>query len=604
VRIRDRGIINYLSVLVAAAFLPAVVLAVAVFVVVLEREIDVAWSRIEARTTFITGSVDSQMDALAGTLDALSSNQSLIDGDFESFHHQAQAVTGDRVDAVSLIRPDGVTILNSRVPIGTTPPAFSVPESAVAKALSDGTSIVSDLFLGATSRRPIFAMIKPVRVAGQPMALAVGLFAQRFAPLVARTLPPWEAAILDGGAQDVARFPTESSLDQPSRRQLAELIAKQGRGHAKLRTTDGGELFVAYERSAKSGWGAVSSLPRTAVVAPIQRLILGYAIGAAILVVPGIVLAALLGLRLVRSLRELARFTGMMAEENPERLAPVARLACREITVVADGLDQAAADIAARDLQLRGQRDLAESRADEIHRQSKELAASNAELQQFAYVASHDLREPLRMISSYIAILERRYGDSFDADAKDFIGFVVDGAQRMDRMVQDLLDYSRIGRVGANHAPVPLRDTVDSALAALRLVVEESGAAISVAPDLPIVNGARGELVRLFQNLIGNALKYRHADRAPVIGITWRPLDHGWQFSVSDNGIGIAPEYFERVFAIFQRLHTREKYEGTGIGLAICKKIVEHHGGRIWVESVPDQGSTFHFTLQEGAAGG
>jgi len=205
------------------------------------------------------------------------------------------------------------------------------------------------------------------------------------------------------------------------------------------------------------------------------------------------------------------------------------------------------------------------------------------------------------MISSYVAILERRYGDSFDADARDFMGFVRDGAQRMDRMVLDLLDYSRIGRVGADHAPTPLTEVVEAALAALRLGIEEAAAEITVAADLPVVSGARGELVRLFQNLVGNALKYRQPDRRPIIAISCQRCDGGWQFAVADNGIGIAPEYFERIFAIFQRLHTREKYDGTGIGLAICKKIVEHHGGRIWVDSVPGEGSTFRFTLQDGS---
>jgi len=229
-----------------------------------------------------------------------------------------------------------------------------------------------------------------------------------------------------------------------------------------------------------------------------------------------------------------------------------------------------------------------------------ELRRSNAELEQFAYVASHDLREPLRMVSSYVAMLERRYGDLFDDDARDFIGFVREGAQRMDRMVLDLLEYSRIGRLGAAPAPTSLADVVDGALDALRLSSDEASASITVAGTWPVVTGSRGELVRLFQNLIGNALKYRHADRQPVIRITCQDLENAWQIAVSDNGIGIAAEYFERIFAIFQRLHTRDKYDGTGIGLAICKKIVEHHGGRIWVESIAGEGTTFFFTLRHG----
>jgi len=595
---RNRGIINYLSILVAAAFLPAVVLALSLFFVVLEREIDVAWSRIDARTTFIIGSVDSQMDALAGTLDALAASTLLGKGDLDGFHRQAQAVTGDRVDAVSLLRPDGVTILNSRVPVGQTPPAFSVPEVAALAALAGRRTVVSDIFLGATSRRPIFAMIRPVTVAGKPMALAVGLFAERFAPLVERTLAPWEAAIVDGKAQDVARFPKQSSLDAASRQRLAELLAAEGRGHVMLRSDSGEALFVAYERSGRSGWGVASGLSRHAVIAPIQDLIAAYAGGALLLVLPGIALAVVLGLRLARSLRSLANFADSMAVGDPGKMGASDRVACKEISLVANCLDRAAAEIAARDFQTRVQRDLAESRAAEIERKSAELSRSNDELQQFAYVASHDLREPLRMVTSFLELLRRRLGDGLDKDSLEFIGFACDGARRMDTMIQDLLEYSRIGRGATDESPISLADALQATVGQLRLAIGESGARIVTESPLPTVTACAGHMERLFQNLIGNALKYRSPDRPPVVRIAAGPAEGGgWHVTVTDNGIGIEPQYFEQIFVIFQRLHTGNRRDGTGIGLAVCKKIVEHYGGRIWVTSVPGEGSTFHFTL-------
>jgi signal transduction histidine kinase len=236
----------------------------------------------------------------------------------------------------------------------------------------------------------------------------------------------------------------------------------------------------------------------------------------------------------------------------------------------------------------------------------KELQRSNRELEQFAYIASHDLQEPLRMVASYCQLLQRRYRGKLDADADDFIGYAVEGANRMQRLINDLLTYSRVGRRGGEHAAFPAALAVETALANLRSPIEESGARIDVG-ELPIVLADRTQLAQLFQNLIGNAIKFRR-DEPIVVAITAAPADGGGgdmvQFTVADNGIGIAPEYLERVFLIFQRLHDRETYPGTGIGLAIAKKVVENHGGRIWIESTPGAGSRFYFTLPLAEEGG
>ena len=229
-----------------------------------------------------------------------------------------------------------------------------------------------------------------------------------------------------------------------------------------------------------------------------------------------------------------------------------------------------------------------------------ELKRSNTELEQFAYVASHDLREPLRMIASYVALLERRYSAQLDAEAHEYMAFARDGAERMDRLIRDLLEYSRIGRIAQPKAEQPLKDLLADALLMLRPKLEEVGATVHVDPALdavPSVFACRDEMVRLFQNLVGNAAKYRDPARPPVIHISAR-AEAGWvTVSVADNGIGIPADYFERIFLIFQRLRGREQYEGTGIGLSICKKIVERHGGRIWLDSVAGEGATFHVTL-------
>jgi light-regulated signal transduction histidine kinase (bacteriophytochrome) len=232
---------------------------------------------------------------------------------------------------------------------------------------------------------------------------------------------------------------------------------------------------------------------------------------------------------------------------------------------------------------------------DELAKKADELQRSNAELEQFAYVASHDLQEPLRMVSSYTQLLARRYSDKLDGDAREFMNYVVDGAARMKQLIEDLLAYSRVGTKGKEFKPASLEAPLKRAIINLRAAIEESGAAVT-CDALPTVDIDELQLTQLFQNLIGNALKFR-GQAPPRIHVSAVEENAEWRVAIADNGIGIEPQYFERIFMLFQRLHTMGEYPGTGIGLAICKKVVERHGGRIWVESQLGSGSTFHFTL-------
>ncbi len=236
--------------------------------------------------------------------------------------------------------------------------------------------------------------------------------------------------------------------------------------------------------------------------------------------------------------------------------------------------------------------------ARELARRTEEMERSNKDLQQFAYVASHDLQEPLRMVSSYVQLLQRRYQGRLDGDADDFIGFAVDGATRMQHMIQDLLAYSRVNTHGHPLSSTDVGEVLNQVVTNLRLAIDESGARIT-HESMPVIEGDATQLVQLFQNLIANAIKFRGA-LAPQIHVCAERETARWVFSVRDNGIGIDPEFADRIFTIFQRLHTRQDYPGTGIGLAICKRIVERHGGSIWVKSAPGEGSTFYFTLPAG----
>jgi light-regulated signal transduction histidine kinase (bacteriophytochrome) len=225
----------------------------------------------------------------------------------------------------------------------------------------------------------------------------------------------------------------------------------------------------------------------------------------------------------------------------------------------------------------------------------EELARSNRDLEQFAYVAAHDLQEPLRMVSAYTQLLDQRYRGKLDASADKYIAYAVEGALRMQTLIQDLLAFSRVGRNGFGRTNTDCTAVVDEVLQNLRALMEESGAVVTCR-NLPSVNADRSQMVQLFQNLIGNAIKFR-GPKAPVIHISAEGNEGISVFAVADNGIGIAAEHVEVIFVIFQRLHTRIEYSGNGMGLAICKKIVEQHGGRIWVESNLEAGSTFRFTL-------
>jgi signal transduction histidine kinase len=262
--------------------------------------------------------------------------------------------------------------------------------------------------------------------------------------------------------------------------------------------------------------------------------------------------------------------------------------------VLKDGLARLP-EVVRRALREKAEQNLRRQAEKELALKVEELARSNADLEQFAYVASHDLQEPLRMVTAYTQLLSERYKGKLDESADKFIGYAQDGAFRMQILIQDLLAFSRVGRKEDAFTDVDCNGVMADVKETLASTIGESGAVIAYG-GLPTVSADHTQMVQLFQNLIGNAIKFR-GKNTPAISVTAEKNNGQWRFAVSDNGIGIAPEYAENIFVIFQRLHARAEYPGNGIGLAICKKIVERYGGKIWVESQPDAGSTFRFTL-------
>ncbi|MCU1301670.1 MAG: hybrid sensor histidine kinase/response regulator [Candidatus Sulfotelmatobacter sp.] len=262
--------------------------------------------------------------------------------------------------------------------------------------------------------------------------------------------------------------------------------------------------------------------------------------------------------------------------------------------VLKDGLARLP-EVIRRALQEKYERSLRHQAERDLAKKVDELARSNADLEQFAYVASHDLQEPLRMVAAYTQLLSERYRGKLDENADKFIGYASEGALRMQVLIQDLLAFSRVGRANGTYSTVDCNAVLEEVRKTLGATIQEGGAVITYA-NLPGVWADRTQMAQLFQNLIGNAIKFR-GEQAPVISIQAEKKERHWHFSVADNGIGIAPEFAENIFVVFQRLHARTEYPGNGIGLAICKKIIERNGGKIWVESQAGTGSTFKFTI-------
>jgi len=313
------------------------------------------------------------------------------------------------------------------------------------------------------------------------------------------------------------------------------------------------------------------------------------------------VLAVLLDRAVIRPLHRLRAASELVAEgDYTHHIRPTGPADLWAVSAAVEGMrsELVTALEASRDAQA-----LAARQAADLDTQAAELRRSNGELEQFAYVASHDLQEPLRKVASFCQLLEKRYSDKLDERGLKYIEFAVDGAKRMQVLINDLLTFSRVGRATDVRVPVPLDQPLDAAVTALSAAVEETGAVIERPGPLPEVMGDPTLLGMLWQNLIGNAIKFRAPDRAPVIQVTAAAQpDGGWQIGVADNGIGVPAEFAEKIFVIFQRLHGRDAYPGTGIGLALCKRIVEQHGGQMGLDTTYEGGTRICFTLPAAAA--
>jgi signal transduction histidine kinase len=459
-------------------------------------------------------------------------------------------------------------------------------ESFVSKPVQNKVSSSWDIYLARRLNSPN----------GEFLGLLVGaLRVQSFENFFRSTLPPDGTTVSllrsDGlllasapQAQEPGSYPLLDRIDNAAQTSLTATHALPNY-----------PLLVVATRSTKSvlqGWQAMAAQTArmtgvTVVILLVAAIVTGHwRVQQAKLVRAGIERAEMEAER-AKALREVEMRGAHETRLAAERIK--LRKVNAELTLSKDRAEAAIAKLQEAEEEL-------QRRAAALEDYATELKRSNAELEQFAYVASHDLQEPLRMVASYCQLLKRRYGDKLDQDASEFIAYAVDGTTRMQQLIKDLLAFSRVGRQGGSFEPLDMNEVVDTALANLAGAIADNAALIEKG-TLPRVTGQRVQLAQLFQNLIGNAIKFRR-EEPPHVRISAVDVGGGFaQFTVEDNGIGIEAEHLERAFVIFQRLNERDKYGGTGIGLAIVKKVVEHHGGRVWIESTPGKGSRFQFTL-------
>jgi len=537
-------------------------------------------SDLSHRADATAAAVAQRLDVMATALLTLANSDAALNQDLRTLYLHAQRVMALNHDAaaVALIGPGGEQIFNTLMPFGAPLPAVG-GASAVKTVFAENRPALSEMFMGVVNRRNVAAVNVPVTINGKIaycLRMAI-LPAALSRVLEQQAMPPdWTVAVVDQTGTIVARNRMADRFIG-TRTNAAVLAAiRDGRqGVFQTVTLEGTEVAAVTAPIAAWQWSIVLGLPTDVVNQSLYRSLAEIAIGGAILLAIGLLAAFWVAQHLgdqVAIASAVGRGAAPVLDESIARE--------REFHATAESPDRMASD-----------HRLAEAHA--------ELARSNADLEQFAYVASHDLREPLRMISTYLSLVERRYGHLFEDSGKEFIAFARDGALKMDRLVLGLLEFSRIDRRGAPMEPMKVADALETALTNLTLAIDENDALIRVDwTALPTVEGDPIQVAMLFQNLVGNAIKYRSKARRLEIQVDSRRIGGEWEFSVRDNGIGIEPQYFERIFAIFQRLHTQAQYDGTGLGLAVAKKIVERHGGRLAVESTPGTGSTFRFTLK------
>jgi signal transduction histidine kinase len=566
-----------LTILVLACITPAVVMVMAL--IFYYHQQDVAQRRVEtmAKAQSVVTDLNNRMTSVVSALQTLASSELLTAGDFSGFHRRAQDVMrSQRLATITLVTAQGQQLLNTAVPYGQRLPKMDQPQ--IMRLAQGGKTGFVDLFDGRVLGKRLVAVVVPIRQAnGDALALTAALTTDNVRELLTQPDLPaeWPAAIIDTQGIVIARsISPEKFVGQPARAELLARMRQMPQGVFDSVTLEGTPVVTAFSRSSLTNWSVAIGLPRSALTSRLQKslaLLLG---GTALLVIGGLALAHGVASRITRTIKALMAQAGALG--RGEKITPVA-MDFQEAESLSAALSRA---------------------ADQLDQTKAALVRRNLDLQQFAFVASHDLRVPLKTVNGYLSLLRRRFGSALDPKALDLLERTNRAVVEMDQLTLDLLAYARMDSSAETRALLSCEALVADTLGFLDGAIQETQAQIHVGP-LPSVVGDRSQLIQLFQNLLSNALTYRQAAVAPVIHISAVRGVGEWVFSVADNGIGIDPAHHQKIFEVFKRLHTSQEYRGHGIGLAVCQRVVERHGGRLWVTSARGEGSTFHFSIPD-----
>ncbi|MDQ0886825.1 signal transduction histidine kinase [Paenibacillus sp. V4I9] len=534
--------------------------------------------------------IDSWVAARASEIRNLANLQSTIELDIDDIKNNFTffASHQQEFEAVSFANKEGIVEFSTMNQIGAY---FS--ERTYLEEAAKGSEYISDVLLGKVTNQPMILFSAPVMnrkkqfegvIYGTVTLKTIDKLMEQF-----RYGDSGESYLIDRNGYLITELRFEGNWKRLEFQLNSDILerAKQGiQATSTYESYRGKQVFGTYQSVNNGKWIAVNEIERDEVYRTFNRQLIVMIIIICIVLTFGFIVMLRISYHIEHPVQRLLKGVQRLKQGDYHykidyssmKSAPV------ELLQLCEAFNQMAQNIHDNELELK--------------RQKEDLAGSNAELEQFAYVASHDLQEPLRMVASYVQLLAKRYQGKLDQDADDFIHYAVDGAQRMQNLINDLLAFSRVGTKGKELKSVDFEVVLQHVSTNLQHAIQECDALVTHDP-LPTLLADPTQMVQLLQNLVGNAIKFRDSNRAPIIHIGIKQQGNEWLFSVRDNGIGFEPKYRDRIFLIFQRLHNKTKYQGTGIGLSICKKIVERHGGKIWVDSEAGHSTTFYFTLPD-----
>ena len=568
-----------LFLLVLACVVPAAGMVIALIIDQYQR--DLQQSRINTIGTAraLAFALDQHVIGVQASLAALASSELIARSDFAAFHARAKDVQiNNQASTIVLVRRDGQQIVNTAVPFGESLPSNSVPQ--ILEATNEGKSGYTNLFTGRVQNKPLVAVGVPVYLGGRVMgALTAPFSPDQLEELLQRQkLPPnWIAVVADQRSTVIARNQDHDKfLGASLPGALRKRMQQADEDWVDSVTLDGTPMVAGFIHSPLTHWTVTVGVPKAEFGARLNASLLKLTVGTALLLVASLTLAWFYAARITRTIHALMAQASALG--RGEKLTPIPPQAIdfREAQQLVDAIEQAA-------LQLQ--------------QSNSALVQRNIDLQQFAFVASHDLRTPINSVAGYLTLLKKRYGAEMDPKALALLQRTTTSLAVMDQLTHDLLAYARLDATAPSRSLVNCQEVLQSTLVFLDAGNNNIQACIDVGP-MPSLLADRSQLIQLFENLLGNALKYT-GGKTPQVQIRAVRGVREWTFSVADNGIGIDAQHHARIFEVFKRLHTVQEYPGNGIGLAVCLRIVERHGGRLWVQSEPGLGSTFFFTLPD-----